>query len=210
MKYFFYILLILTSEFYFQSQCYAKISTPWSFQGLAQLSSSRAVPKKSFQQAMEYFRLNQFKISNQKYISIINYAQKSYEKRFYIIELKSGHVLSLRTAHGRGSDPSHSGIASTFSNDPGSNASSLGYFLTAETYEGAHGLSLKLDGLSPSNDSARDRALVIHGADYVKEKDTTQGRSFGCPAVAMEVHKKVINMLKNGSLIYAAYEPLKN
>lgn len=187
-----------------------KISHPWSFQGLPRWSSISKLPKKSLQQAMDYFHLNRFKITNQKYISIINYAQKSYEKRFYIIELNSGHVLSLHTAHGRGSDPSHSGAASTFSNNPGSNASSLGYFLTAETYEGAHGLSLKLDGLSPSNNSARDRSLVIHGADYVKEKDTTQGRSFGCPAVAMEVHKKVIDLLKNGSLLYAVYEPLKN
>jgi hypothetical protein len=165
------------------------------------------VPQRSLHIALDYWEKNKAKLKNKTYLSIINYAQNSAQRRFYILNMKLKKVWAFHTAHGKGSDPLHSGQAMNFSNDQGTNASSLGFFVTGETYIGTHGISLRLDGLSESNSEARSRGLVIHGADYVSESDTIQGRSFGCPALAMGIHKEVINMLKDGSLIFAAYEP---
>jgi hypothetical protein len=106
-------------------------------------------------------------------------------------------------AHGSGSDKANDGYAEKFSNVSGSNASSLGFYMTAETYNGKHGLSLRLDGLSSTNSNVRARAVVIHGASYVSDSDIKAGRSWGCPAVSMASKDKVIKMLKGGSIIYA-------
>ncbi|WII72068.1 murein L,D-transpeptidase catalytic domain family protein [Bdellovibrio sp. 22V] len=164
------------------------------------------VPTKSLTDAILYYHHNKAKIDNPNYLSIINFAQSSKEKRFYIIDMKSGSVWAIHTSHGKGSDSNHDGYAEKFSNVSGSNASSLGYYLTAETYNGSNGYSLRLDGLSSTNSRARSRAIVIHGASYVQESNVIQGRSWGCPAVATDIRTKVINMLKGGSLIYAVVD----
>lgn len=164
------------------------------------------VPYKSLESALLYFHQNKSRFQNTDYISVINFAQSSKEKRFYIINLKSGSVWSIHVAHGKGSDPDHDGYADKFSNTSGSNSTSLGFYRTAETYYGSHGLSLRLEGLSSTNSKARSRAIVIHGANYVKEANVIQGRSWGCPAVTMEYRDAVIKYLKNGSLIYATVD----
>ena len=89
-----------------------------------------------------------------------------------------------------------------FSNTPGSEMSSRGFYLTAETYQGSNGLSLVLDGLSTTNSNARSRAIVIHGAEYVSPGSLI-GRSWGCPALDMRYYIEVINQIKGGVLIYA-------
>ena len=157
------------------------------------------------EQAVIYFDKNKMKIRNQRYLSVIDFSKNSREKRFYIINMVTGAVWNIHTSHGRGSDPDWDGYAQKFSNVVDSNASSLGFYLTDETYYGKHGLSLRLDGLSPTNSNARERAIVIHGADYVQNANRNQGRSFGCPAVAMESRDRVIDLLKNGSLILATH-----
>lgn len=167
------------------------------------LDPDKIVPSKALAEAVVYFDKNQSRIKNKKYISVINFGQSSKEKRFYIISMESGKVWSIHVAHGKGSDADHDGYAEKFSNASGSNASSLGYYLAAEPYFGKYGLSLKLDGLSSTNSNARARAVVIHGANYVKNASVTQGRSWGCPAVAMSYRDQVVNFLKGGSLIYA-------
>lgn len=167
------------------------------------IDPKRVVNTKALADALTYFDKNQAKIKNKKYISIIDFSKRSTEARFFIINMASGEVWAIHTAHGKGSDKDHDGYAERFSNTSGSNASSLGYYLAAETYYGKHGLSLKLDGLSSTNSNARRRAVVIHGASYVKEASVIQGRSWGCPAVANHLRDKVIGMLKGGSLIYA-------
>lgn len=86
------------------------------------------------------------------------------------------------------------------------NATSLGFYRTGKIYIGKHGPSLRLDGLSTTNSNARDRAIVIHGADYVQEEGRIQGRSWGCPAVAQNNRESVIERLKGGSLLYATLE----
>lgn len=167
------------------------------------------IPFHALNEALNYWELNNDKFENKKFLSIINFAQSSKEKRFYIIDMISGEVWSLHTSHGRGSDPSRLGEAINFSNNPGSHATALGFYKTAETYLGHHGLSLKLDGLSATNSRARERDLVIHGANYVQESPVIQGRSWGCPAVSMDHIKEVIAKLKNGGLLYATYEASK-
>lgn len=168
------------------------------------LDPQNIVPTKALADAVLFFERNKDKINNQNYISVIDFTQSSRQKRFFIISMKTGAVLNIHVAHGKGSDPDHDGFATSFSNTSGTNKSSLGYYLTAESYYGDHGLSLRLDGLSSTNSSARSRAIVIHGAEYVQESDRIQGRSWGCPAVAMNQRDRVVNLLKNGALIYAA------
>lgn len=167
------------------------------------LDPNKIVPAKALASAVTYYDQNLAKIKNKNYLSVINFAQSSKEARFYIINMTTGAVWPIHVAHGKGSDSNHDGYAEKFSNVSGSNASSLGYYMTAETYSGSHGLSLKLDGLSSTNSNARARAIVIHGADYVEEASRIQGRSWGCPAVTMSYRDKVIGYLKGGSLIYA-------
>jgi hypothetical protein len=91
---------------------------------------------------------------------------------------------AFRAAHGSGSDPDHDGFLDKFSDIPGSSASPEGAYLVAEPYVGKHGKSLRLDGLDPTNANARDRAIVIHAADYAEptflQKWGKLGRSNGC------------------------------
>ncbi|WP_413294922.1 murein L,D-transpeptidase catalytic domain family protein [Bdellovibrio sp. HCB185ZH] len=164
------------------------------------------VPTQPLIDALIYFEKNKSSFKNQNYISIINFSQSSKTPRFYIVDLNSGGVWPIHVAHGKNSDPNHDGFATSFSNSSGSNKSSLGFYRTAETYSGSHGLSLRLDGLSSTNSNARSRAIVIHGASYVQEKSVIQGRSWGCPAVDMSIRTQVINALKGGSLIYAVLD----
>ncbi|QDK36785.1 murein L,D-transpeptidase catalytic domain family protein [Bdellovibrio sp. NC01] len=182
-------------------------STPSSTDVMAKYSyvdPTKIVPTGQLKSALTYYDKNASKIKNKDYMSVIDFRQYSGKKRFFIINMKTGEVWAIRVAHGKGSDPDHDGYANSFSNVSGSNSSSLGYYLTAETYDGSHGYSLKLDGQSSTNSNARSRAIVVHGADYVSESNVIQGRSWGCPAVAMENRTKVINMIKGGSLIYAS------
>src|SRR5439155_23352579 len=100
-----------------------------------------------------------------------------------------------------------------FSNVEGSNKSSLGIYLTAELYQGKHGLSMKLDGMEPTNSNARKRAIVMHGADYVSQKVIAQqgrlGRSLGCPALPMDAITRIVKKLDGKSvlLIYGKESP---
>lgn len=167
------------------------------------LDPQRLINTKALAEAVVYFDKNQSRIKNRNYMSLIDFSKRSTEPRFFIVDMISGSVWPIRTAHGKGSDSNHDGVAEKFSDKSGSNASSLGYYLAAETYIGKHGLSLRLDGLSGTNSAARARAVVIHGASYVKEAPVIQGRSWGCPAIAMHFRDRVLNMLKGGSLIYA-------
>jgi hypothetical protein len=138
-------------------------------------------------------------------ITIIDYSLPSNEERLWVIDLVKAKVI-YRTlvSHGRNSGEL---MAEKFSNKPGSYASSPGFYATGETYKGKHGLSLKLDGLEKGiNDNARERAIVVHGADYVSPDFITQngrlGRSLGCPAVPEELSKEIIETIKGGSCFF--------
>lgn len=139
-------------------------------------------------------------------VTIIDYGRPSLEPRLWTIALDTGVVeVEEYVAHGKNSGAN---LASRFSNTMNSLQTSLGLFITAETYVGGNGYSLRLDGLVPGvNDRARDRAIVIHGARYVDPvagaKQGRLGRSFGCPALRSAVANGLIDMIKGGNFIYA-------
>ncbi len=166
------------------------------------IDRSGVVPQAALQAALSFYKANRGNIGNNNYLSVIDYSQHAGQKRFYVIDMRTGKVERFLVAHGQGSDPSRTGYATRFSNENETHATSLGFFRTSETYDGKHGYSLRLDGLSASNSNARERAIVIHGADYV----ASLGRSWGCPAVEMGVRTRLIDMLKGGSIIFAYYE----
>lgn len=138
-------------------------------------------------------------------LTVIDFSLPSTQKRLWVIDPAKGLILHHSVvAHGRNSGEL---LAKNFSNQPESFQSSLGFYKTAETYQGKHGYSLRLDGLEKGfNDQARNRAIVIHGADYAKEefaKSTGRlGRSLGCPALPPELSAKVIDLIKDGSLLF--------
>jgi hypothetical protein len=144
-------------------------------------------------------------VRNRQIITIIDYSKSSSAERFFVIDIASGRLLyKTLVAHGRNTGETE---AEHFSNSPGSEESCLGFFLTAETYDGKNGYSLSLDGLEPGiNDNARARAIVIHGADYVSqsfiEKYGRLGRSWGCPALPDSISKEIIDKISNGSCLF--------
>jgi len=167
-----------------------------------------------FQKAMiGYFNLKaKGKLSDQKLISIIDFTKHSKEKRYYVIDLENDKVLyHTHVAHGRKTGENTS---TSFSNEMGSHQSSIGFYVTGETYFGSKGYSLRLDGMDKGyNDRMRDRAVVIHEANYVSEsiaKSTGRvGRSLGCPALPVEYNKEIIDLIKDKTMIYAHYNDRK-
>jgi hypothetical protein len=141
-------------------------------------------------------------------LTVIDFSKPSTEKRMWVYDLRTHELLfHERVAHGRGSGAN---LPTQFSNVPESNQSSLGLFRTGEAYIGKHGLSLRLDGLERGiNDRARERAIVIHGADYVNASTVRAqgrlGRSLGCPAVRPEIAAPLIQAVKDGGLLFAYY-----
>jgi hypothetical protein len=167
------------------------------------LDPTNMVPDRLLATALNFYKDNQNRIANKKFIGVVDFSANASKARFFIISMKTGVVKAYHVAHGSGSDRANDGYAESFSNVSGSNASSLGYYLTAETYSGKHGLSLRLDGLSSTNSNVRSRAIVIHGASYVYDKNIKAGRSEGCLAVSNASRTTVVNMMKSGALIYA-------
>lgn len=168
------------------------------------LDPDKIVPPNHLKSALSFYEANQKIIKNKRYIVVIDFKQHNSKERFYLIDMEDGRVDTYLTAHGKNSDPDFDGYATKFSNTPDSLMTSLGFYLTAETYYGEHDYSLRLDGLSTTNSNVRARAIVIHGASYVRNIPLI-GRSFGCPALDESHSTTVIDMIKNGALIFAAY-----
>lgn len=166
------------------------------------IDTEKVVPQNLLAEALKFYEENASKIKNKRLMGVIDFKAHNSKERFFIIDMESGRVESYLTAHGKNSDPDYDGYATKFSNTPDSLMSSLGFYLTAETYNGNNGYSLRLDGLSTTNSKARERAIVIHGADYVTPGPKI-GRSYGCPALEMRYHQDLIDRLKNGALLYA-------
>ncbi len=154
-----------------------------------------------------YYNLKKTQLlSTQKSIlTIIDFSKKSSEKRLWIIDLENSRLLfNTLVAHGRGSGMD---LATSFSDQPNSHKSSLGFYVTSETYIGKHGLSMRLDGLDKGfNSNAKERAVVIHGADYVSQAFVNQtgrlGRSHGCPALPVDLTKTIINVIKGQTALF--------
>jgi hypothetical protein len=147
------------------------------------------------------------RIVHKELIAVADYSLHSALPRFFLYAPESGAVTPLRVAHGRGSDPAHSGWLQRFSAQPGSAASSAGAYLTGAAYIGQHGRSRRLIGLDPDNGTAEARAIVIHGAWYCEPAVLRQtgklGRSEGCFAFSSDDAALVLDRLGPGHLIFS-------
>jgi L,D-transpeptidase catalytic domain len=146
-------------------------------------------------------------IACRDFMGVADFSLPSRVPRFHLVKLSDGSVRSHLVAHGRGSDPAHTGWLERFSNEPRSNATSAGAYRTGSFYVGAHGHSMRLEGLDPTNDNALSRAIVVHGAWYVSKEiigySGMLGRSQGCFAVAPSSLPEIMAALGPGRLIYA-------
>ena len=166
--------------------------------------------RKAFMMAVKGFSKMREKglISVDSILTIIDFTKSSREKRLYVLDLKSQEILfQTVVAHGKKSGGE---FARSFSNKPSSRKSSLGFYITENTYLGSNGYSLKLKGAEKGiNDKAMARAIVMHGADYANEdainNKTYLGRSYGCPAIPQNLHKEIIDTIKEGNCIFVYY-----
>ena len=154
-----------------------------------------------------YYLLNQGKINNERYLSIVDMSISANKKRYYLIDIKEKKVVAhTLIAHGKNTGSEY---AKYFSNTLNSYQTSIGFYSTAETYYGDNGLSMRMDGLEYTNNKARVRDIVVHKADYVSEKFIKEhgrlGRSFGCPALPVNGYENIINKIKNGSCFFIYY-----
>jgi hypothetical protein len=147
--------------------------------------------------------------SKDSILAIADFGKSSGTKRLFVIDLRNQRlVYQTHVAHGRNSGGEY---ANRFSNKPSSNMSSLGFYVTRGTYMGSNGYSLVLDGCEKGiNDKARERAIVMHPADYANEEVLRGkgylGRSFGCPALPEKISRKVIDRIKGGNVLFI-YHP---
>jgi hypothetical protein len=147
-------------------------------------------------------------VTNPPTLTIIDYSQPSTAKRLWVFEVHTRELLYQElVAHGQGSGDN---FATLFSNEPETHRSSLGLFVTEDTYIGQHGYSLRLNGLDTGfNDRARERAIVMHGAPYVSTEFAQVwgrlGRSWGCLALRDSIARDIIDRIRSGSLVFAYY-----
>ena len=145
-------------------------------------------------------------------LTIIDFSLSSSKKRLWVIDLSANKIIyNSVVSHGIKSGGEY---ANNFSNAPSSNKSSLGFYTTGETYNGKHGLSLKLDGQERGiNHNARARAVVMHGASYanpsILKSQGFLGRSQGCPALPENLKKEIISLIKNKSCLFI-YHPTRS
>jgi hypothetical protein len=182
----------------------------YSAAGLENFGVSRPV----FEMALKGFdKLSrEGQVGRDSILTIVDFSKSSRQKRMVVIDLKSQEVLfHTVVAHGRNTGTE---FARSFSNQPRSNKSSLGFYVTRNTYVGSNGYSLKLDGVEKGfNDLAMARAIVMHAADYANEEVISRkgylGRSFGCPAVPQRVNRQIIDHIKNGNVLFVYFPDKK-
>ena len=158
---------------------------------------------------MGYYSLQgEGRVNDKGLLTIIDFSKPSTAKRFYTIDLLKQQVkYHTYVAHGRNTGEN---LAKRFSNTPHSNQSSLGFYVTGETYVGSKGYSLRLDGMEKSfNDKIRSRAVVVHAAQYATEswinKYGRLGRSQGCPALPPHLSREVIDTIKDKTAIFTYF-----
>ena len=180
----------------------------------AQLASPAVTPvtpigidSKLFERAKAALDSHGASVARRDVIGIVDFSMHSHLPRFHVVDLLSGSVESHAVAHGKGSDPDHSGFVEMFSNQFGSEASSNGTYITDGTYNGKYGLSMKVKGLDWSNNNAESRAIVIHNAWYAEPEMLAihgkLGRSQGCFAFSRKDQWHAMQRLGEGRLIYA-------
>ena len=160
-----------------------------------------------FQKAKAALEAHRYQVRARDTIGIVDFTMASRDARFHLVDLMNGTVESFRVAHGSGSDRAHTGFLERFSNQPGSEATSNGTYITGEYYQGKYGLSMKTQGLDWTNNNAESRAIVIHNAWYAEPEMIAQtgklGRSQGCFAFSRADQWSVMRRLAGGRMIYA-------
>jgi len=153
------------------------------------------------------FDRHRSQILNTDVVGITDFTRASAEARFYLLDTNTGRVTRHLVAHGRGSDPGHTGFLQRFSNRIGSEASSEGSYVTSEYYQGKYGRSMRVRGLDHSNSNAEARAIVVHSAWYAEPNvlsgNGRLGRSEGCFALPHTSLQEVLVRLGPGRLLYA-------
>lgn len=184
--------------------CVAALAVP--ARAIAASDATRRVPPLLMARAMAALQQHG-RMLKRDLIAIADFDRPSSQPRFHLIDLQDGRTTSLLVAHGRGSDPGHSGWLKRFSNAEGSEASSSGAYATGSRYIGKHGPSAKLTGLDRSNSNAASRAIVVHPAWYANRDMIAAhgklGRSEGCFAVSEDQLQQVLQRLGRGRMIYA-------
>ena len=146
-------------------------------------------------------------LTNIDVVAIADFTKASSDPRFYLLDTNSGRVTRHLVAHGRGSDPEHTGFLQRFSNQPGSEASSNGAYVTTEFYPGHYGRAMRVRGLDQSNSNAESRAIVVHSAWYAEPGVLASmgrlGRSEGCFALSHASLSEVLERLGPGHFLYA-------
>jgi hypothetical protein len=198
-------------DFLFSTPNHAKFGTnTWVQRETEILKSKTVINEKVLRLSLTaYANTRKHGYVGKEILTVIDYSKPSAEKRMWVFDVKRNRVLfHTWVSHGKNSGGAH---ATSFSNAPGSLKSSLGVFLTDETYDGKNGYSLRLRGLERgTNDSAYSRAIVIHGASYANvDSRTSLGRSWGCPAVSARLAKPIINTIKQRSVVFAYYPDRK-
>ena len=170
---------------------------------------SMGLSRKVFEMALKGMeKLRKSNLVQSNILSIIDFTQSSTSKRLFVVDLDNGLLLfNTLVAHGKRTGEEW---ARSFSNSPRSNKSSVGFYVTGQTYNGSNGYSLKLMGMEKGfNSNAYQRAIVVHGADYVNEEYIESqgyiGRSQGCPALMPELSRPIINTIKEGSCLFVYY-----
>lgn len=155
-----------------------------------------------------YIQVERQHLTHKPLVTIVDYSVPSDKRRLAVADVRTGKVLFYTyVAHGKGSGLRY---ATHFSNDPGTDASSLGVFLTGDAYYGEHGYSLRLKGLDPrSNGAAYRRDIVIHGAWYVSRAFAREhgrlGRSWGCFALDPKVEAAIVRLIRGGAVLVGYY-----
>lgn len=168
----------------------------------------KGLKKNVFFAAMKGYEylLSKEKIRKEGLLTICDYSQSSSKKRLYVLDITRAKVLyQTYVSHGKNSGGEY---AKSFSNKEDSHKSSLGFMITADTYFGKAGYSLRLDGMERGiNNNVRSRDIVMHGSDYVNaeraDEGNQMGRSYGCPAVPKAISNKIINTIKGGSCFFS-------
>ena len=154
---------------------------------------------------MGYNKLSDQKLFDKEILTIIDFSLSSTKKRMWVLDMKNNKVLFHNlVAHGKNTGEE---FATKFSNTVNSLQSSLGFFVTAETYYGGNGYSMFIDGMEEEfNSKARDRYVVVHGAKYANPESIANmgrlGRSYGCPALPTGLTQEIIDVIKDKSVLY--------
>jgi hypothetical protein len=166
------------------------------------------VRKELMDRAMAALDIHGHRITRRDRMYLVDFKKFSGDERLYEVDLEGGAITLMRTSHGRGSDPAHTGFAVNFGNDPDSHMSSVGAYATAGASHGAQqGPNVLLDGLEYTNNLARERAIIIHGADYADPdflaREGKLGRSYGCFSVAHADLPALRERMGEGRLLFA-------